>query len=88
MSKYQSAIDKGKNKGRMRLILRTIVKERQLWMICIPLLIWVGVFCYYPMYGVLIAFFNYFPGRNIFDCEFVGFKHFHDFFTSPEAYRL
>jgi putative aldouronate transport system permease protein len=59
-------------------------RERQLWFISIPLLIWVGVFCYYPMYGVLISFFKYYPGNSIFGSQFVGFTYFMEFFKSVD----
>ena len=50
-------------------------KQRQLWLLCIPIIIWVVVFAYVPMYGLLIAFVDYIPGMNIFKCNFVGLKY-------------
>lgn len=63
-------------------------KQRQLWLLCIPIIIWVVVFAYVPMYGLLIAFVEYFPGMSIFDCEFVGLKYFRDFVASPVFLQL
>ena len=63
-------------------------KQRQLWLLSIPIIIWLIVFAYIPMYGLLIAFVDYVPGMSIFDCEFVGLKYFKDFVASPVFLQL
>jgi putative aldouronate transport system permease protein len=63
---------------------RTFIKEKEVWLICIPMIIWVLIFCYYPMYGNLMAFVRYIPGKSIFECKFVGLKYFRQFFESPD----
>jgi ABC-type polysaccharide transport system, permease component len=63
---------------------KTIIRERQLWIISIPLLIWVLIFSYMPMYGVLASFFDYIPGKSLMQCTWVGFRWFHEFFNSPD----
>lgn len=63
-------------------------KQRQLWLLCIPIIIWVVVFAYVPMYGLLIAFVDYIPGMNIFKCNFVGLKYFKDFVINPMFLQL
>lgn len=68
----------------LRRTMETVYKERQLWLICVPILAWVAVFSYYPMYGVLIAFFKYYPGEALFGSQFVGLKYFIDFITSTD----
>jgi putative aldouronate transport system permease protein len=68
--------------------LRKIWLERQLWIICIPLLLWVAIFSYYPMYGLVYSFFNYKPGMNILTSQFVGFQWFIQFATSPDFFRI
>lgn len=43
------------------------------------------------MYGVIIAFQNYYPGKPFFslhDTDWVGFRHFIDFFNGPYFGRL
>ena len=37
-------------------------KQRQLWLLCIPIIIWVVVFAYVPMYGIQIAFKDFVDG--------------------------
>lgn len=63
---------------------RKFKRERQLWISCIPLVIWVVIFAYVPMYGILQAFVNYIPGKALWDCKWVGFQYFMQFFNSPD----
>ena len=58
-------------------------KERQLWAICIPMIIFVLIFAYYPMYELIVAFMDYYPGEPIHGSKWVGLKHFEEFFNSP-----
>ena len=69
--------------SRKARIMRTLQRDRQLWLLCIPILVWVAIFCYYPMYGLLMAFVDYQPGMSIWDCQFVGLQYFRDFVTKP-----
>lgn len=75
-------------KKKMKYAVRMFNKQRQLWLLCIPIIIWVVIFAYVPMYGVLIAFVDYIPGMSIFDSNFVGLKHFKDFVFNPVFLRL
>jgi putative aldouronate transport system permease protein len=79
-----AAMKPNAKRSALRAIARTVRKERQLWYICLPLLVWVAVFCYYPMYGVLISFFEYYPGQAILGSKFMGLKYFIDFFNAPD----
>lgn len=75
-------------KSRFDLVKRTLYKERQLWLISILMIIWVVIFCYLPMYGIIIAFMNYIPGKPILGSEWVGFLHFKTFFHSPDFWHV
>ena len=61
----------------------------QIWLqaMVIPGIIWIIVFCYIPMYGIIIAFKEFKPILGLFGGEWVGLKHFSDFFTDPGALR-
>ncbi|WP_409347092.1 ABC transporter permease [Paenibacillus sp. MBLB4367] len=58
----------------------------------LPVLLHIFIFSYIPMYGVVIAFQDYYPGKPFlaFDgsVHWVGFKHFVDFFNGPYFMRL
>ena len=59
------------------------VKRRwQLYLFLLLPLIWVLIFCYYPMLGVQIAFKNFMPRKGIWGSEWVGLTHFITFFNS------
>ena len=69
-------------------LLRSLRTQRELWLLCIPIIIWVAVFAYYPMYGILMAFVDYIPGKEIFQCDFMGLKYFQQFLTNPSIAML
>ena len=58
-------------------------KNRELYILVLPVVIYFLLFQYKPMLGLIIAFEeNYNPRKGYFGSGFVGFKHFYDFFTS------
>ncbi|CAH1209870.1 putative multiple-sugar transport system permease YteP [Paenibacillus sp. JJ-223] len=63
--------------------LGRIVKNRWLYFMLFPGLLYFLLFKYWPMYGVLIAFKDYQPFLGFWDSPFVGFKHFERFFNDP-----
>jgi len=63
---------------------KRLYRERSLWLICLPLIAWVIVFNYIPMYGILMAFVDYIPGKSILTSDWVGLKHFRAFIDSPD----
>lgn len=82
------AIEMVKNRGRLSVLLRSFRTQYELWLLSLPIIIWVLIFCYYPMYGITMAFVNYIPGKEIWQCEFVGLKWFIDFFSKPVFWQL
>ncbi len=73
-----------KKKTKFQLFKRRLYRERQIWMLCIPILIFIAIMQYLPMLGVITAFMNYIPGTSIFKSEWVGLLHFKAFFASPD----
>jgi putative aldouronate transport system permease protein len=57
-------------------------------MLFLPVLAWYILFCYVPMYGIVIAFKDYNLFTGIADSPWVGFKHFQQFFESMFFGRL
>ncbi|MEK8130767.1 ABC transporter permease subunit [Paenibacillus filicis] len=64
--------------------LRLWLKQWDLQLMVIPALLLILVFSYFPMYGVIIAFQDYSVFKGFWNSPWVGFKHFTDFFQSPE----
>ena len=66
-----------------------IYRDRYLLLMMVPFLLWYVFFYYMPMSGILMAFKDYSPFKGLADSEWVGFKHFVEFFTeNPYAWRL
>lgn len=60
----------------------------QFWAIIIIPLILVFVFCYIPMFGIVIAFKDYSPRKGIFGSDWVGLKHMIKFLTSSSSVKV
>lgn len=66
----------------MKKFIKTIKKQWILYLILLPSLIYLAVFCYAPMFGIVIAFKDYVPSLGIFKSPNVGFAKFEMFFSS------
>lgn len=73
------------NRKNIEKRLGQLKREKELWIIDIIALIWVAIFAYGPMYGLIYSFFNYYPGKKLSECKFVGLKYFIDFFKLPDV---
>ena len=51
------------------------------YLMVLPLIVYMAVFCYTPMIGTVMAFQNFRPSRGIFRSEWVWFENFKDVFT-------
>lgn len=58
------------------------------YILVIPVVLFYIIFCYKPMYGIIIAFMDYTPIRGILGSEWVGLQHFKDFFESYYFTRI
>lgn len=63
-------------------------KYKEYYFLLLPALIYVLIFNYGPLYGVQIAFKNFYGSKGIMGSPWVGFKHFNDFFTSFNFWTL
>jgi putative aldouronate transport system permease protein len=74
--------------GKLRRLGKEIVKNRYLYLLALPGLLFFLIFKYIPMFGVIIAFQNYSPFQGIANSEWVGFDHFQRFFSNPDFLLL
>ena len=63
------------------------IKNWELYLMIIPVIVFYAVFAYTPMYGVLMAFQNYKPFLGISGSQWIGFRNFEIFFNSPNFIR-
>lgn len=68
--------------------LRRFGKQWDLQLMVIPALLFIFVFSYIPMYGVLMAFQDYSLFEGFRGSPWVGFKHFEMFFQAPEFWMV
>lgn len=76
------------DKGMISEFLKDIVKNKYIYMMAIPVILYYFIFQYGPMYGAIIAFKEYNPRQGILGSPWVGLKNFYDFFSSVYFGRL
>ena len=69
-------------------LVRCISANKSLYIMILPVLAFYIIFHYVPMYGVIIAFMDFQPGRGIAGSPWIGFAHFIDFFSSAHFSRV
>ncbi|MCZ8518931.1 MULTISPECIES: ABC transporter permease [Paenibacillus] len=74
--------------GFLRRMGRDLRRNRVIYLMALPVLLYYAVFEYGPMYGLQIAFKDYSLGDGILGSPWVGFKHFQEFFESFYFWRL
>lgn len=67
-----------------RSMLGRLLTSWQLYLCLLPAVVYLFLFNYMPMYGVIIAFKNYKPGLGIAGSDWVGLKHFQQFVNSVQ----
>ncbi|OMF30051.1 sugar ABC transporter permease [Paenibacillus sp. FSL H8-0548] len=68
--------------------VRDLMMNKYLYIMMLPVIGYYLVFHYAPMYGALIAFKEYSPMKGILGSDWVGLKHFYDFFNSYYFWRI
>lgn len=65
-----------------------IKKDKWMYLLLLPGIIYFILFKFAPMWGVLIAFKDYFAGISFLNAPWVGFQNFTDFFTDSSFGQL
>lgn len=69
-------------------LTNSVRRDWQLWILLLPAIAFFIVFCYFPMYGIQIAFRDYKAAFGITGSKWVGLKHFKTFFNSFYCGRM
>ncbi|OUP12824.1 ABC transporter permease [Anaeromassilibacillus sp. An200] len=77
-----------KERGSIHRTLLQMKRSYMLYIFLLPAVILVAIFCYAPMYGVLMAFQNYSPSKGILGSPWVGLKWFETFFNMPRFWQI
>lgn len=75
-----SPISFRKEKVNIRL-KKDFYRNKWKYILMLPIVVYFILFCYKPMYGVVIAFKNYKPAQGIAESKWVGVKYFAEFFN-------
>lgn len=62
--------------------LKELSRTWQLWVMLLPAMLYILIFCYVPMYGIQLAFREYDFSSGITGGKFVGFEYFLQYFHS------
>ncbi|NLM40578.1 MAG: sugar ABC transporter permease [Firmicutes bacterium] len=65
-----------------------VKQQKVLILMTIPFLVHVIIFRYVPIWGWLMAFQNYWPGKSILQQTWVGFENFRLLFNDPVFYQV
>lgn len=65
-----------------------MVEHKWLYLLLVPSLIYIILFCYVPMYGVVIAFEDFSLVKGIFGSRWIGLENFQSLFSSRQFMRV
>ncbi|WP_235941306.1 ABC transporter permease [Paenibacillus puerhi] len=68
--------------------LKDLMKDRWLYLMAVPGLLYFLVFKYVPMYGLIMAFQDFKPHLGYLNSPWVGLKHFERFFGEDQFWML
>ena len=81
MVTVQSLPARRKAPGGVRGVIRELSANKHLYLMMLPTVIWFVVFCYFPLYGITLAFKEYDFAKGIGGSPFVGLKNFEFLFS-------
>ncbi|WP_336787268.1 ABC transporter permease [Paenibacillus sp. MMO-177] len=67
---------------------KTAIRNKYLYMMSLPFIIWVFVFSYYPLWGWTMAFQKYKPAKSFWEQDWVGFDQFKMLFQDDTFYLV
>jgi putative aldouronate transport system permease protein len=67
---------------------KRIVRNRYIYLMILPGVLYFLIFKYIPMFGLVISFQDYLPYKGIMGSDWVGLKHFSRLFSEPEFWNI
>src|SRR5690606_23292773 len=68
-------------------LMKSFLRQWQLQSMVIPGIVWMFIFCYIPMFWLIIAFMDYSIAKPMLESPFVGLKHFESFLSDDRFWR-
>ncbi|WP_426452475.1 ABC transporter permease [Paenibacillus sp. S-38] len=78
----------GKQRGALGAFFYELLRNKFMYALALPGMIWFLIFCYLPMGGIVIAFQDFKAVKGITGSEFVGLKNFEFFFRSNDWVKI
>lgn len=75
-------------RSRTQETLAYVREHPWLYLMLIPSLIYLLIFCYWPMYGVVIAFKDFSLVKGVLNSPWIGFRNFQELFSSRQFGRV
>lgn len=69
-------------------LIRRLQRDKWMYLLLLPGVLYFLIFKYVPMWGVVLAFKNYQPFLGFIKSEWVGMEHFQNFFQNPDFVKL
>ncbi|MFB5266413.1 ABC transporter permease [Paenibacillus enshidis] len=86
---YAAQASLGVKKKRIRSqFVKDILRDRWMYVLLLPGVLYFVIFKYFPMAGLVMAFQDYKPHLGFWESPWVGLKHFERFFTEPQFWML
>ena len=83
---FKNGKDESMKSNSYKLKNRTVQASYHLMLL--PGMLFVLVFNYIPMFGIIMAFQDYVPAKGILRSEWVGLKHFIDLFNNSDIWEI
>ncbi len=75
-------------RDKFKKLKKDLRRDRQLYLFLLLPLLYIFIFHYMPMGGLVMAFQDYSARKGLLGSEWVGLKHFMDFFNSYQCTRI
>ena len=85
---YPISAQRARPQSFSRRLQKDLKKNKELYLLILPVILFYVVFKYGPIFGLSIAFENFTPVQGFFGNDFVGLKYFKEFFTDYYFARL
>ena len=87
MSMAKSARRRPKSPLRQAFTLARLKRDYPLYLLLLPPMLILLVYCYIPMLGIVIAFMKYLPAKGFMGSKWVGMANFNTLFNMPGFYQ-
>jgi putative aldouronate transport system permease protein len=74
--------------SKLHYLWACVKRDKFLYLLALPGLVYFLIFRYVPMWGILISFQDYSPYQGMRGSPWVGFEHFQRFFSNPDFFTL